>query len=64
MMFSPGVGWVGGGWERAENKDWLEPINIVLYHVLAKVEEKLFFANAEKPNFGTWQCYSPDTISK
>ena len=25
-MFSPGVG-VGGWLERAENKDWLEPIN-------------------------------------
>ena len=26
-MFSPGVGVAGLGWERAKNKDWLEPIN-------------------------------------
>ena len=38
VMFSPGVG--GGcwwGWERAENKDWLQPINILLMEVAQMV---------------------------
>ena len=33
VMFSPGVGVAGLGWERAKNKDWLEPIKNMAKHV-------------------------------
>ena len=53
VMFSLGVGGGGGG-ERAENKDWLEPINytVLLDFIIqtcncAQLVEEIFLQNSE-----------------
>ena len=48
------MGGGGGGWERAENKDWLEPINKLN---IGAGDSILWFSGLERNNFSeSYSC--------